>query len=190
MASIIEVIRPTDLDGLLPLLADPHRNQRVLAGGTDLLLKYQGQSGPDTSIIDVTRIGSLSEIVETDGGLRVGITNGKIKNPNFVDYRLPTIDHPRHPGNCYRSRRATRSARIIRSKRGRRASDRRARSCHRQRGGRRGRSRHHPDPRHSGEADSGNRPGSVASLIAATCAGVAPQQAPTIRAPNRNAFAA
>ncbi len=72
MASILEVIRPTELDTLLPILSDPGRNTRVLAGGTDLLLKYPHEEGADLTIVDITGITALAEIVEEKDGLRIG----------------------------------------------------------------------------------------------------------------------
>ncbi|GMQ94088.1 MAG: xanthine dehydrogenase family protein subunit M [Acidimicrobiia bacterium] len=74
MASILEVICPTDVDGVLSVLGESDRNPRVVAGGTDLLLQYQHWSGPDVTIVDITGVRSLSEIIEEDGGLRIGAT--------------------------------------------------------------------------------------------------------------------
>lgn len=72
MTSILEVICPTDVDGVLPVLGDFQRNARVLAGGTDLLLQYRDWSGPDLTVVDITGVRSLGGIVEEDGGLRIG----------------------------------------------------------------------------------------------------------------------
>ena len=68
MASIMEVIRATDIDGAPPLLADPRRDSLILAGGTDLLLKYQSQGGPAVTIVEITGIPSLSQVDAEETG--------------------------------------------------------------------------------------------------------------------------
>ncbi|MCZ7534466.1 MAG: FAD binding domain-containing protein, partial [Acidimicrobiia bacterium] len=72
MASIKEVVRPTDLQDLLSIIADREVESRLVAGGTDLLLKYRTQPGPEISIVDITGITELGEIIEESDGLRIG----------------------------------------------------------------------------------------------------------------------
>lgn len=93
MASILEVIRPTELDTLLPILGDPERNTRVLAGGTDLLLKYPHEAGADLTIVDITGIASLAEIVAEEDGLRIGaaVRLADIIASETVAERLPVL---------------------------------------------------------------------------------------------------
>lgn len=74
MASIREIARPTDLEGAFDLLNDEKRNTRILAGGTDLLLKYPDADGPDLTIVDITGIASLDTIAAQADGLRIGAT--------------------------------------------------------------------------------------------------------------------
>lgn len=72
MATIREVIRPANIEGVLPILADSKRNPQVIAGGTDLLLQYQHRAGPDLTVVDIAGVPGLGEIVEEDGGVRIG----------------------------------------------------------------------------------------------------------------------
>lgn len=93
MASILEVIRPTDVATLLPILSDPGCNPRVLAGGTDLLLKYPHDDGPDLTIVDISGIASLAEIVAEEDGLRIGaaVRLVDIIKSETVAERLPVL---------------------------------------------------------------------------------------------------
>lgn len=65
-------LAPTSLDDAVSMLnADPG-DIRILAGGTDLLVRMRsGMSEPD-SILDIKRIAGLKEIVSEDGGWRIG----------------------------------------------------------------------------------------------------------------------
>jgi len=72
VASIAEVVRPTNIEDVLQTLGDSDRNPQVIAGGTDLLLQYQHRSGPDITVVDIMGVRSLGEIVEEDDGLRLG----------------------------------------------------------------------------------------------------------------------
>jgi CO/xanthine dehydrogenase FAD-binding subunit len=65
--------RPNDLSDALSLLAEHGPDARVLAGGTDVLVRLRlGHMRPGI-VVDVKHIGELrSDIVETDGRLRIG----------------------------------------------------------------------------------------------------------------------
>ena len=65
--------RPNDLSDALSLLAEHGPDARVLAGGTDVLVRLRsGQMRPGI-VVDVKHIGELRpDIVETDGRLRIG----------------------------------------------------------------------------------------------------------------------
>ena len=93
MTSILEIVRPTDLDGLLAVLEEPFRNPRMLAGGTDLLLKLPHEAGPDVTIVDITGIDSLSEVVVEEGGLRIGAATrlADIIRSQEVAQRFPVL---------------------------------------------------------------------------------------------------
>jgi carbon-monoxide dehydrogenase medium subunit len=65
--------RPTSLGDAIALLAEHGPDARLLAGGTDLIIRLRdGSIGPRT-VIDLKRIGELDgEIREHDGGLLIG----------------------------------------------------------------------------------------------------------------------
>jgi CO/xanthine dehydrogenase FAD-binding subunit len=65
--------RPTSLGDAITLLAEHGADARLLAGGTDLIIRLRdGSIGPQT-VVDLKRIGELDgEIREHDGGLVIG----------------------------------------------------------------------------------------------------------------------
>jgi CO/xanthine dehydrogenase FAD-binding subunit len=65
--------RPTSLGDAIALLAEHGPEARLLAGGTDLIIRLRdGSIGPRT-VVDLKRIGELDgEIREHDGGLSIG----------------------------------------------------------------------------------------------------------------------
>lgn len=63
---------PQTVDAAVSLLAEESGMARVLAGGTDLVVQMRsGRIEPDL-IVDLKRIPELREIVEEDGGYRIG----------------------------------------------------------------------------------------------------------------------
>lgn len=63
---------PQTVDAAVSLLAEERGLARVLAGGTDLIIQMRsGRIEPDL-VVDLKRIPGLREIVEEDGGFRVG----------------------------------------------------------------------------------------------------------------------
>lgn len=63
---------PQTVDAAVSLLAEGSGMARVLAGGTDLVVQMRsGRIEPDL-IVDLKRIPELREIVEEDGGYRIG----------------------------------------------------------------------------------------------------------------------
>jgi CO/xanthine dehydrogenase FAD-binding subunit len=65
--------RPTSLGDAITLLAEHGADARLLAGGTDLIIRLRdGSIGPQT-VVDLKRIGELDgEIREHDGGVVIG----------------------------------------------------------------------------------------------------------------------
>ncbi|WP_306004528.1 FAD binding domain-containing protein [Aquicoccus porphyridii] len=62
---------PTSVDQAVALLAaDPEA--RVLAGGTDLLVRLRAGQVAPSAIIDIKRIGEMTVISQEDGGWRIG----------------------------------------------------------------------------------------------------------------------
>lgn len=63
---------PQTVDAAVSLMAEESGMARVLAGGTDLVVQMRsGRIEPDL-IVDLKRIPELREIVEEDGGYRIG----------------------------------------------------------------------------------------------------------------------
>ncbi len=64
---------PTSIGEALTLLADPHRDARPFAGGTDLLVQMRRGLYAPEMLVDVKRIPELSSIVfDPIGGLTIG----------------------------------------------------------------------------------------------------------------------
>ena len=65
-------LSPTTVEDAVTLLAAQTGDCRILAGGTDLLVRMKsGMSDPD-AILDIKRIDELRQITPEDGGFRVG----------------------------------------------------------------------------------------------------------------------
>jgi carbon-monoxide dehydrogenase medium subunit len=65
--------RPTDLDDAVALLAEHGSEARLLAGGTDLIIRLRDGSIRPRIVVDLKGIAELDgEIRESDGGLTIG----------------------------------------------------------------------------------------------------------------------
>lgn len=65
--------RPTSLADAFALLADPESEARLLAGGTDLIIRLRDGSISPKTVVDVKGIADLDgDIRERDGHLRIG----------------------------------------------------------------------------------------------------------------------
>mgnify|MGYP000647888574 CR=1 FL=1 len=72
LESLMQYLSPTTLEDAVELLANQTGECRVLAGGTDLLVRMRsGVSEPD-SVLDIKRILELRRITHEDGGWRIG----------------------------------------------------------------------------------------------------------------------
>lgn len=63
---------PATLDAAIELLAGAKGNCRVLAGGTDLLVRMRSDAEEVDAVLDVKRIEGMRDIAEEDGGWRIG----------------------------------------------------------------------------------------------------------------------
>ena len=65
--------RPARLADALALLADPNDGARLLAGGTDLIIRIRDGSIQPTTVVDVKGVGELERgIVDAGGHLKIG----------------------------------------------------------------------------------------------------------------------
>ncbi len=65
-------LAPTTLDDAIQMLSGDPGDCRVLAGGTDLLVRLRSGGAEPDSILDIKRIDTLRRIEEEDGGWRIG----------------------------------------------------------------------------------------------------------------------
>lgn len=65
-------LAPTTLDDAIQLLSGDPGDCRVLAGGTDLLVRLRSGDAEPDSILDIKRIDDLRQITPEDGGWRIG----------------------------------------------------------------------------------------------------------------------
>jgi carbon-monoxide dehydrogenase medium subunit len=72
MAVISDVYQAEDLDDLLKRMSQSDVGPRVLAGGTDLLLRYPAAEEESLALIDVTQVDALTGIEEGPDGIRIG----------------------------------------------------------------------------------------------------------------------
>ena len=68
----MQYLAPTTLDDAVAMLAAQTGDCRVLAGGTDLLVRMRSGFAEPDAILDIKRIGALREIKTEDGGFRIG----------------------------------------------------------------------------------------------------------------------
>ena len=65
-------LAPTTLDEATALLAAQSGDCRILAGGTDLLVRMRGGFAEPDAVLDLKRISDLRRITREDGGFRIG----------------------------------------------------------------------------------------------------------------------
>ena len=68
----MQYLAPTTLDDAVAMLAAQTGDCRVLAGGTDLLVRMRSGFAEPDAVMDIKRIGALREIKTEDGGFRIG----------------------------------------------------------------------------------------------------------------------
>jgi len=68
----MEYHAPTSLDAAVDILAGKAGECRVLAGGTDLLVRMRSDMADPHTVVDIKRIDSLRSITREDGGWRIG----------------------------------------------------------------------------------------------------------------------
>lgn len=68
----MQYLAPTTLDDAVAMLAAQTGDCRVLAGGTDLLVRMRSGFAEPDAVMDIKRIGALREITPEEGGFRIG----------------------------------------------------------------------------------------------------------------------
>lgn len=68
----MQYLAPTTVEEAVSLLADHTGDCRVLAGGTDLLVKMRSDMADPDAVVDLKRINALRQIGQEEGGWRVG----------------------------------------------------------------------------------------------------------------------
>ena len=84
---------PTSIDGAVALLAAESGTSRLLAGGTDVLVQLRsGMVEPDL-VIDIKRIDGMFDILDEDGGWRVGaaVSGAQLKEHDALTAAWPGV---------------------------------------------------------------------------------------------------
>jgi carbon-monoxide dehydrogenase medium subunit len=68
----MQYMAPTTLDAAVDILAQATGECRVLAGGTDLLVRMHADMAQPDTVLDIKRIEGMRSITEEDGGFRIG----------------------------------------------------------------------------------------------------------------------
>lgn len=93
MAVIEDVVRVASLEEALAVLGHGERRPRIIAGGTDLLLRYQNEPDGSLTVVDITSIADLGRIVEEPDGVRIGaaVRLADLGNSEVIQERLPVL---------------------------------------------------------------------------------------------------
>jgi carbon-monoxide dehydrogenase medium subunit len=106
-----EYARPSTLAEAVELLAQEGERARVLAGGTDLLIRLRDRTLTPAVVVDIKRIPEMApSIVETEGWVRVaaGTTMTDIVSSGLVQKSFPALaDAARYVGSVQIRNRAT-----------------------------------------------------------------------------------
>ena len=87
-------LAPTTLDDAIQLLSGDPGDCRVLAGGTDLLVRLRSGDAEPDSILDIKRIDDLRQITSEDGGWRIGAAVSSAEMNEHADLKAD------YPGVC------------------------------------------------------------------------------------------
>jgi CO/xanthine dehydrogenase FAD-binding subunit len=87
-------VRPTELAAAIDLLSEHGPDARVLAGGTDLIIRLRDRSLQPTVVVDVKRIPEFApSIKRVDGAVRIsaGTTMTDIFSDPFMRFTFPAL---------------------------------------------------------------------------------------------------
>lgn len=68
----MQFLSPTTVDDAVAMLAAQEGDCRILAGGTDLLVRMKSGFAVPDAVLDIKRIDGLRSILREDGGFRIG----------------------------------------------------------------------------------------------------------------------
>jgi CO/xanthine dehydrogenase FAD-binding subunit len=93
MAVIDDVVKAESLDDVMGLMGRRDTNPRILAGGTDLLLRYTMDPADSLTLIDVTGVDELTTIETDADGVRIGaaVKLTDIVESEVLSARLPVL---------------------------------------------------------------------------------------------------
>ncbi len=90
-----EYIQPKSLEEALELISDPSKRTRVIAGGTDLILEFEGKVSPEPELlVDITRIAGLNQIALEDDLIHIGplVTHNHVVGSKLLQqYAVPLV---------------------------------------------------------------------------------------------------
>ena len=104
-------LRPGTLDELLALMREHAPGVRLLAGGTDLLVRLRGDREGPPVVIDLKRVGELrADVIHVDGRIRIGartVMTDVIEDARIRDHFPALVEAARTVGSVQIRNRAT-----------------------------------------------------------------------------------
>jgi len=91
-----EYVEPRTVDEIVSFLSEHRENAKIIAGGTDLLLKLKGKVIDTDYVVDIQKISELNYIqFEESGGLRIGAnaTLRQIETDSALQKTYPVISY-------------------------------------------------------------------------------------------------
>lgn len=102
LSADFEYVKPDSLEDAVEILLK-NRNSRILAGGTDLIVKIRGGSLNPGLVVDIKGIDSLNRIDWSEGYISIGagVTWNRIKYDRLVNEHFPALIHASQSFGCY-----------------------------------------------------------------------------------------
>lgn len=90
-----EFIVPTNLEELSHVLKNKNDKTYVLAGGTDLIIKFIKEEIHDFNIINISKLKELTDIKISDDRIKIGpcVTMTQIENNEELKRHIPALSH-------------------------------------------------------------------------------------------------
>ena len=87
----MQYLAPTTVDEAVSLLAGHSGDCRILAGGTDLLVRMKSDMADPDAVVDIKRIDAMKQITPENGGWRVGAA---VSGAEMKEHAALTADWP------------------------------------------------------------------------------------------------